>query len=313
VLKACKHALCFACLKDWQTYSTNNAGLFAAQNAAASCPYCRQESEKSVVEDAVENARLFTARARRLQKNDPDRKKYFDLALAEVDKLLEANERDLPALFFKGQILAHYAPVDAIQVYKKVLALDQEGSANLEKLEAMQNAVKVAMDAGDEDDVFRLAGSVEAYKSSGVFIGQIGFGPRRLIMVMIYLAEAHEALGNWGGANAIYGELIQEASVNSSTETRKLLAGLSRCMFQLGFYDLAVQMGEGALLMNRHVFGVHKLIALPQLALGQVEAARTTMRRGVVYKAPWDDEDRQENIAFLEECLRDQTAKKGGV
>jgi tetratricopeptide (TPR) repeat protein len=310
VLKGCKHAFCLACLKEWQAYTTHTANSFDTENPAMSCPLCRQEIEKSVVEDTVENARLYTARARKLQENDPERSKYFELALAEVDKLLLANEHDLGALGLKGQILQQYAPADAIKVYERTLELDREGSANLEKLEAMEDQVKVAMDAGDDDEADRLMSQTDAYCASGVFIGQIGSGPHRLFDLMMDFALAHETLGNWDEALEIYDDTMNRTL--GGHQIRKIYAGISRCMYQLGFYDNAVTTGEAALAMNRRSPGVHKLIALPQLALGQVEAARTTMRRGVVYEVPWDDENRQQNIAFLEECLCGKTTEEGG-
>jgi Ring finger domain/MYND finger len=55
VLEGCKHAFCFACLKEWQTHSTNT-GSFDTEDAAMSCPYCRQDIEKSVVQETMEKA-----------------------------------------------------------------------------------------------------------------------------------------------------------------------------------------------------------------------------------------------------------------
>jgi tetratricopeptide (TPR) repeat protein len=202
------------------------------------------------------------------------------LALDEVDKILVTNERDIGALCLKGQILRHYAPTDAIQVYEKVLELDQEGSKVMNPIE----------------------------------IGQ------RRFQCMIDFAEVHQAVGNWQEARFIYGALIKQIKVDYPGtkdgliyECRLIFTGVAKCLYQLGEYGHAVKMGKDVLLMGRSLPGVHKLVALPQLALGQVEAARITMRRAILHEAPWDDENRQKNIAFLEECLRDETTKKGGV
>jgi tetratricopeptide (TPR) repeat protein len=318
VLEGCKHAFCFACLKEWQTHSTNT-GSFDTEDAAMSCPYCRQDIEKSVVQDTMEKAFLYTARAKRLQEKDPDRKKYFELALAEVNKILVTDERDLDALCLKCHILRYNAPEDAIQAYERLLELDREGSANLEIMEAMMDKVQVALDSGDDDEADRLMGPVEAYHALGKFVSKLGSGPRRLFAQMADFAEAHEAVGNWEEARAIYHAMMKE-TIDDDPETtdedqncmnHMIYRGSSRCMYQLGFYDNAIATGELALAMNRLIPGVHKLIALPQLALGQVEAARTTMRRGVVYEAPWDNVNRHKNIAFLEDCLRDETNNEG--
>jgi tetratricopeptide (TPR) repeat protein len=296
VLKDCKHAFCFRCLRDWQAYSTNTAGLFAARNAATACPYCRQDIEKSVVEDAIENAQLYSARAERLPENDPERKKYFELALAEVDKVVVTkNERDPRPLFLKGLILRHYAPADAIQVLQRALDLDYEGSAHSSKLKALRDAF--------------------ASLELGSFTVSL-LGPQLRVEAMLYIAEAHEAVGNWEEASTIYAPLIKlpsDYATSAELQDRKILTGVSRCLYQRGFYDLAIKVGKTTLNIDRRTPGVHKLVAMPQLALGQVEAARVTMRRGILYEAPWDDKNRETNIACLEECLRDETTTMGGV
>ena len=64
--------------------------------------------------------------------------------------------------------------------------------------------------------------------------------------------------------------------------------------------------------MNRHFPGVHKLIAWPQRGQGDLEEARKTMSRAVVYEAPWDDKNRESNIALLEELLRQPSAEESG-
>jgi tetratricopeptide (TPR) repeat protein len=310
VLKACKHAFCFRCINSWQAHSTKTESFFDTAKKL-SCPICRQHIEQSVVEDAIENAALYTYRASRLQEDDPERKKYLELALAEVDMVLMTDERDLDAMRCKGRILRYYAPEHAIKVYQKVLALDREGSANFAKLDAMLDQMKVAMDAGDHDEVNRLRGPVEVYHRSGTFMRQIGHGPQRLVDLMIHFAEAHEAVGNWHEAWIIYGDKFLEIQ-GDAHQSRRLCIGIARCLYQLGLYDRAVAVGKEALSFNRVYPGVHKLVALPQLALGQVEAARTTMRRGIVYEAPWDNGNRQENIAILEDCLRDRRTFEGG-
>jgi tetratricopeptide (TPR) repeat protein len=316
VLKACKHAFCFRCVTDWQAH-TRKTTMLAAEHAAVSCPYCRQESENSVVEDTRENAGLIAFRARKLPENDPDRKKYFEFALAEVDKLLVIDEGDLSALVLKGHILRHHNnPEGAIEVIKNALEWDKEGSANLKILETMCAEANLAFASGDHVRGRRLRGSLEAYHVSGVFMYQLGKGPRRLFDVMIDLAEAYEAVGKWQEALDIYIDMELENKANIKTacaqQTGTLYAGGAKCLHRLGQYDPAIKGGKAALAMYRQHPGGHKLVALSQLALGQVEAARTTMRRGIVYEDPWDDENRQKNIEFLQECLRAETAE-GGV
>lgn len=328
VLSGCKHAFCFACLKDWQAYSrqTKWHQQYEAESpvtkkklaSSSWCPFCRRDIEKSVVDDALEKAGLYAARAGRLKDNEAERKEWYELALTEVDKLFTADERDIRALCIKGQILQHYAPSDSVNVYERVLELDCEGSANLEKISAMLDVVKVAMDAGNDDEAERLMVGVEAFHTSDALMSQVGSGPRRLIPVKILLAEAHEAVGNWEQARETYVDMLKETfeedpATADAPQNRMLFSGVSRCFYHLGVHDRAIAAGEAALAMNRHFPGVHKLIALPQLALGEEEAAKKTMRRGVVYETPWDETNRQENIALLKDLLlRDDEVELNG-
>jgi tetratricopeptide (TPR) repeat protein len=182
--------------------------------------------------------------------------------------------------------------------------------------------VKLAFDSGDEGEANRLLGAVQAYHASGAYMSHIRSGPQRLLDVMIDLAEAHEALGHWQEALNIYVDPLSEIEDNEpmtaettdahhTHQSHKILTGTSRCMYQLGLYENAVAKGEEALAMGSSCPGVNKLVALLLLALGKVEAARTTMRRGVVYETPWDDKNQQQNIAFLQDCLRDKADEAG--
>jgi tetratricopeptide (TPR) repeat protein len=356
VLKQCRHAFCFPCLQSWQHYRPNPEAAAMEHvpgqgNRNKACPFCRQTIEKSATDEILELACLFSARARRLGSHDEERSQLFDAALAEVDKVLQLNANDLGALFVKGQILREVAPLQAVQVFQTAIDLDRQGATKRAQIDATLDAVKRAMDAGDEDEAERLLEPLEElYSSNDVSVRnrqptQFGSGPYRLFPILLQLAEAHEAAGQWEEASSVYIDMLKQTMPDvpqpPPPQVRMIYFGLARCFYQLKLYERAIHAGRGALAMNRHFPGVHKLIALPQLALVQQQQQQTsgagdqqsisgndqgddfippnmddvllTMRRGVVYETPWDDTNRQANRSYLQVLLEMANSKDASM
>jgi tetratricopeptide (TPR) repeat protein len=356
VLKQCRHAFCFPCLQSWQHYRPNPEAAAmefvpGQGNQNKACPFCRQTIEKSATDEILELACLLSARSRRLDLHDEERSQLFDAALAEVDKILHLNANDLGALFVKGQILREVAPIEAVQVFQTAIELDRQGATERAKVDAILDAVKVAMDAGDDDEAERLLQPLEElYSSNDVSVrnrqpAQFGSGPYRLFPIFLQLAEAHEAASQWEEASDVYKKMLNETMPDvpqpPAPQVRMILFGLCRCFYQLKLYDRAIHAGRGALAMNRHFPGVHKLIALPQLALVRqqqqtasgamcqqssqdknqgddivpptMDDVLLTMRRGVVYETPWDDTNRQANRLYLQELLEMAATKDASI
>jgi Tetratricopeptide repeat len=82
-----------------------------------------------------------------------------------------------------------------------------------------------------------------------------------------------------------------------------MLSGASRCFFCTNDFERAEAFAENALAMNRHFPGIHILIAQCQWATGKKTAAIRTMSRGVLYEAPWDEDNQKENRAYLQEFM----------
>lgn len=319
VLNECRHAFCFSCLKDWQTYANNASSMAsAAPSSSSSCPYCRQQIQVNLLEDCSEKAKLYAARARKKSIPAEERTKFYNLALENVNKALAgANaKRDLENLCLKGQILTAQGqnPEEAIECYEKALALDAKGFAKREQINALLDSVEEAQEAGDFDEAERRMDVVEDFQTANPFLFQIGEGPTRLYLLKILLAEAHEAAEQWKAARDLYIQLlsaIDDPTTVSPSQTRMIFSGIARCAYRLGGddeYERAEKAAECALSMNRHFQGVHKLIALPQRELGRLSEAIATMSRAVLYEAPWDDENARENVALLEELERQAEA-----
>jgi len=89
----------------------------------------------------------------------------------------------------------------------------------------------------------------------------------------------------------------------SPPQWRQVWMGLSRCYYEMGMYDKAIQSGMGALEMNRHFPQAHKYVALSQKAIGDYDAAKATMSRAVLYEAPWEDKNLELNKALLRQII----------
>jgi tetratricopeptide (TPR) repeat protein len=103
-------------------------------------------------------------------------------------------------------------------------------------------------------------------------------------------------------------ELLGERDQESATpaEWRQVWMGFSRCFYEMGVYDMAINSGTAALEMNRHFPQAHKYIALALKASGDYDTAIATMTRAVLYEAPWDDKNLELNKALLTTWLVDK-------
>jgi len=316
VLEECKHAFCFACLKEWQVYARKPRILYQSHHQqptlTSSCPYCRQQIQVNLIEDCTEKAKLYAARGNKKSLSEEERTKCFDLALQQIDKILtgENSERDIATMCLKAQILTNQNPKEAVQCYKQILAFDEEGASNTIKINVLLDRVKVAMDAGNDDEADRLMNEVEDFHETNSFMSRIGDlgDPMRLVDLKLMMAEAHEAASDWKAALDVYMKLMEQQEnpdMVQPRQNRMMFAGIARCLFELKEYERAIAAGETALAMNRHFPGVHKLLALPQRAMGKMQQALACLSRAVLYEAPWDDLNKQENIALLKKLRQE--------
>jgi len=90
---------------------------------------------------------------------------------------------------------------------------------------------------------------------------------KRTFDALLHQAEyIHQADGQWEAAIALYMEILMkyEQEPASPPQWRQVWMGLSRCYYEMGMYDKAIQSGMGALEMNRHFPQAHKYVALSQ-------------------------------------------------
>jgi hypothetical protein len=118
---------------------------------------------------------------------------------------------------------------------------------------------------------------------------------------LLHRADYYQDIENWEGAIEIYKSLYEEMIYRPPPEQRRVIMGFCRCFYEVGRYDHAIELGMSAIEMNRYFPEVHKYVALAQKANGDRIAARTTMKRAVIYETPWDDKNIAANKALLQE------------
>lgn len=118
----------------------------------------------------------------------------------------------------------------------------------------------------------------------------------RLLQAEYWLMEE-----NWGGAFETYQGLYMKLMERSPAEQREVIMGISRCFYEMGRYDHAIDIGESAIEMNRHFPEVHKYVALSYKAKGDIDAAIATMTKAVLYETPWDEDNIEANKVLLME------------
>ena len=114
----------------------------------------------------------------------------------------------------------------------------------------------------------------------------------------------HQEDGNWEIAIEIYKDLVMRDPESSTPpQQRRMWMGFSRCFYELGEYNKAIHAGTAAIEMNRFFPQVYKYVALAQKASGDHQAAKATLSKAILYEAPWDDENRNLNLALFQEMF----------
>ena len=83
--------------------------------------------------------------------------------------------------------------------------------------------------------------------------------------------------------------------------------GLSRCYYEIGLYEKAIESGSVVVdHMNRYFPMCHKYVALSHLASGNRDLAIKTMKKAFLYEAHWSDETMQANKVLLCKLMNKQ-------
>eukprot|EP00536_Pseudo-nitzschia_multiseries_P006572 jgi/Psemu1/15609/gm1.15609_g len=316
-LPRCGHTFCFSCLQHWQSVApkppmfdphggtsqtktkTKTQTQTQTQTTRKTCPACRAEAP-DLCREVHETALLYAARASRGDKSREERNKYSEW----IEK------KKVQTLFTKAEVLQELErPTEAFEALEEIEAVDRRGRDNYTKIKSLLDSLEKAEQEYRTEAADRIVQQLEEMKANNANTSRLehcGFD------LYIKMAECLEAKKDYKEALDIYKSKIMAVMDYSDPETmgtppqqRKMFMGMSRCMYHIANYELAISLGEAAIEMNRHFPQVHKYVALSQKASGDLDGAIRTMGRAVVYETPWDEANQKVVLDMYEEMKRE--------
>ena len=104
--------------------------------------------------------------------------------------------------------------------------------------------------------------------------------------------------GKWKDSAKIYNSLVKEHTQRGAD---MILIDYTRVLYELRKYDEAIEFGNMAIELNRSRPGVHKYVVLSRKANGDIDEAKKTMARAILYEHHWDEDNLQKNKQLLRE------------
>ena len=241
-----------------------NSGQYqiTPKSEKASCPYCRGDIP-DMLGRASKRMKLYMDRAFVSLRRSEEQKKYAKLALADIDSMLEL-EKDGGHTLLKGLYI---------------------------------NARMMALAADMPEETIKVTGEVLSLHKRYPYALDID----RVSTTICWQAEAYSALGKWDDAAKIYLSLHEDFLLYGNRQDPYTIIGMTRTMYEAGIYDEAIKIGSLAFQMNRSFPSVHKYVALSQKAQGDIEEAKKTISRAILYEEHWDKDNLQKNKDILRE------------
>mmetsp|Transcript_950 Transcript_950/g.1950 ORF Transcript_950/g.1950 Transcript_950/m.1950 type:complete len:274 (-) Transcript_950:230-1051(-) len=255
----------------------------------SSCPACRGTNAPDLETSATGNALLYATRASNADLEEEEREEYRQKALAELARVSDSETPQTHAqvLITKGEILRDLGRCDkAIEVLQEILKLCDVGVKAKAEIDRLMPQLDRAMNEGREDDAEAFMNQMEPLLEKNQYAGL----QKDFMGTHLTIAEMKESQEEWDAALDIYklkvGMAMQYDNFGNplnftAVDQRRLYMGMSRCFYHKAEYKHAIELGSGAIEMNRHFPKVHKYVALSQNASGDMDAAVRTMARAV--------------------------------
>ena len=231
----------------------------------ALCPYCRGEIP-DVGSKALERSKLYFDRAAVSPKGSEEQQKYAKLSLAELDSLIELEDAD-------------------------------DTQLNMIILSTRLNTMSMA---GQPEEAIKVAEEVLSLVKRGPIFSSDEEMEKHICTIRERQAEACLDCGKWNDAAMIYTELFNK-KYQLGVINRHFIKGLIQANYELGKYDEAIEMGNVKIKKFRHSPGVHKYVALAHKAKGNIDEAKKTMSRAILYEYHWNKDNMQKNKELLKE------------
>ena len=238
---------------------------YASESEEVSCPYCRGEIP-DVMERASDRMIMYWGRACASPEGSEERKKYAKLALAEYDSYVDLFKHD------DVPMEVHLSNLYVRAMMMVMTDMPEETIKMTKKILSLDEKYPGILDRG------------------------------KVTEMQQYLADAYSAIGKWKDAGQIYSLACRDYMQRRRKTPPTLIAmGLSRSMYETGKYDLAIKVGSLGIEVNRTSCGVHKYVALSQKAKGDINDAKKTMSRAILYEEHWDKDNLLQNKEILRE------------
>ena len=210
---------------------------------------------------AMDRSSLYSKRAAASPKGSEEQKKYAKLALAELDSVIELE--------------------------------GGEDNALLKMLELSTRLGSISM-TGQPEETIKIAKELLTLMETQ---------PNNILNpdgVKLTLAEAYLDSGKWDDAAMHYTELFNKKA-HLGMNNRHVIKGLIQAYYEMKKYDKAIIIGESVIDTNRYCPGIHTYLALSQKAKGDIDGAKLTMSRAILYEKPWNKDNLQTNKQLLRE------------
>jgi len=241
----------------------------------SSCPNCRGDmNELNTM--AVDQGSIYCERANRSE--GAERDIYINLALRHIDTM------------FNSQVVdCNYLSPDQLHKIKLQFLLPRKADV-LARLNMHREQI------GTIDEFLNLCAT------------EYVIDKEKVLDQKISKAKAHLKLGEWQTALDMFRPLYEDAIERQHLGMCSCIAGgICRAQYELQNYHEAIIEGDRAAWeINRHHAGVHKYIALSQMKLGDIAAAKKSITRGILHEEQWNEDNKKENEEVLRMILAEE-------
>lgn len=216
-----------------------------------------------------ERKKVYSGRALKAAEGSAERKKYTSLAVKEYDALLG---RCTVLFGTEGSRFIDLRMSSVLYMKAHVLTLLDEPESVIELVGQF------------ETERFRTFGLEWWYRFD----------------VKCWQAEAYTSKGQYFNAISVYTSVQDEALQYAHLgHVEKWVIGMIRCHYETGDHDFVIEKGGYLLKKHRQLPGAHKYVAYSLRAKGDIEAAKDTMSRAILYEQPWNVKNRELNQKIL--------------
>jgi len=242
-----------------------------------SCPNCRGDLDiRDTTKKSSDQMSVYIARANMLE--GAEREVYVNLTLQQIEATL--NNQSL----FEEQEKKDFIQLGTL--FKKAMAL---GDLNMPR-EVIDTV----------DEIMNLYAATD----SDVDVEWI-------LEARIAKAEAYLKLKEWQNALEMYTLLYEDCKEHHKKYCCAITIGISRAQYELqNYHEASLQGFRAAYRHNRYHVGVHKYIALSQMKMGDIAAAKKSITRGILHEEQWNEDNKKENEEVLRMILAEEAQNK---